>query len=304
MKTTTIATLFLSFIGSTEILKAQFAQIPGAGLETWSPVTYMSTTFEDPQDWGTTNFDEALLGNPIHISKTTDKRSGAYAMKLQSSADIAVMAVAGASPISYNLGDGFAFSQRPAYLQFYYKFTFGGKDTADISVVFTKNNGGEVVGVGDEQIFTTQSGTYTIFNVPIYYLTGNNPDHAVIWITMGNDVNPSNNNGNSILYVDDFTFTNTNVTGVASVSEAEEQLSVYPNPSVNGIFNVHFNSQPGKNSLLTVRDINGKIVYSENSEQLGAMSDKTIDLSNEQAGVYFVQVAGEDWVVNKKVVIQ
>lgn len=91
------------------------------------------------------------------------------------------------------------------------------------------------------------------------------------------------------------------ITNIMSVSVAnnsiDNQITVYPNPSTNGVFNINTTSTL-KQSSIKVYSVYGQLVFE--SAQVGS----AIDLSNQPAGVYFIQLKSEETSISKRVVIQ
>ncbi len=75
-----------------------------------------------------------------------------------------------------------------------------------------------------------------------------------------------------------------------------ESVKVYPNPS-NGIYNLKFDKSAGK-VIIQVVDINGRIIYNQVNES----SEKTIDLSAFQSGIYVLKVSGNDLNYSEKLI--
>ncbi len=71
--------------------------------------------------------------------------------------------------------------------------------------------------------------------------------------------------------------------------------SIYPNPS-NGSFTIETNSDAKQ--TLTIFDVNGKIVLTQTIN-----GKATVDAANLSAGIYNINIVGNEGVVNKKVVI-
>ena len=77
-----------------------------------------------------------------------------------------------------------------------------------------------------------------------------------------------------------------------SISDTKENsINIYPNPS-NGVFTIN-----AKGFAVNVFDITGKAVTV-------AVSGNTVDMSNAQAGVYFVRLTSDNAVITKRVVIK
>jgi len=76
------------------------------------------------------------------------------------------------------------------------------------------------------------------------------------------------------------------------------EMLVYPNPS-KGLFKVVSDKLKGDYTI-DVRDINGKLIYSKKHK----VSEETIDLSGQAAGIYFIQVKTGENIFKQKMVIE
>ena len=74
-----------------------------------------------------------------------------------------------------------------------------------------------------------------------------------------------------------------------------ESFSIYPNPN-DGIFSIKTTSDA---SNIKITDISGKVVYEDSINQ----SFGLIDLSNNKAGIYFIEVSTENGRCTKKIII-
>ena len=94
---------------------------------------------------------------------------------------------------------------------------------------------------------------------------------------------------------------NGSVTGATAITShsQESSISVYPNPSTNGVFTVNTGNLTGK-TVVTVYNIIGKVVF---SKELDATAKSTIDLSNEANGSYFVHIKNNIENSTKKITI-
>lgn len=75
-------------------------------------------------------------------------------------------------------------------------------------------------------------------------------------------------------------------------------VKIYPNPS-NGPFTISMNPNVGKVAIQVV-DLTGKEVYSQANAEFN--SEKSIDLSSLQSGVYVVKITGEGMNYSQKIV--
>jgi hypothetical protein len=85
------------------------------------------------------------------------------------------------------------------------------------------------------------------------------------------------------------------------VNEIKNNFSftIAPNPS-NGMFNIKLDKAIVKGFSAVVRDVMGRVIYAEETT-----SNKTqVDLSNQDAGVYFVSVGAKNTTSTQKVVLK
>ncbi|MBS1771244.1 MAG: S8 family peptidase [Bacteroidetes bacterium] len=73
-------------------------------------------------------------------------------------------------------------------------------------------------------------------------------------------------------------------------------LKVYPNPTSNEL-HIAFDKQ-ANNTVITIADITGKIVYSNNAGNLTAGSEQVVNMENSPAGIYILRIVsnGEEAV--------
>ena len=79
-------------------------------------------------------------------------------------------------------------------------------------------------------------------------------------------------------------------------------MVVYPNPN-NGIFNVELNSATKAEYTFVVRNVIGQTV-SIDSETINGNYIKTINLSNQTDGIYFLTVKSADSEITAKIVVR
>ncbi len=82
-----------------------------------------------------------------------------------------------------------------------------------------------------------------------------------------------------------------------------KNLEFLPNPS-NGKFNLSFTLTEKKKVTINVYDINGKVVYSETLKDFQGEYNKEIDISQQESGPFFLQIAQGLYDIIKKIIIQ
>jgi endonuclease I len=88
--------------------------------------------------------------------------------------------------------------------------------------------------------------------------------------------------------------------GIDDVEHEDIKFSIYPNPSINGVVNVSFNTTQSI-SKIEVFDISGKITNTYNGTNL---SSNTLTIDNLNTGIYFLKVTTLTAVLTKKIVIK
>lgn len=96
------------------------------------------------------------------------------------------------------------------------------------------------------------------------------------------------------LYLDNIRFEE--IIGIEDEDNVE--ISIYPNPSKDGIFYIETENQ---NININVFDITGKLVYTQNNIY---GKDCLLDLSNQKSGIYFVNINNDKFNKNLKVIIK
>ncbi|SHL84189.1 T9SS type A sorting domain-containing protein [Hymenobacter psychrotolerans] len=88
-------------------------------------------------------------------------------------------------------------------------------------------------------------------------------------------------------------------------TELQKSLSVYPNPSSNGIFTVQLASGLKSGASVRVFDVVGRQVAAQtlNATAIAAKAT-TVDLSNEKAGIYTLELRTEAGVAQQKLVVE
>ena len=78
-----------------------------------------------------------------------------------------------------------------------------------------------------------------------------------------------------------------------------DKITVFPNPSKIGVFNLLINDNGLKVSNVVVKNSIDKIIYSKNNGNI----PRQIDLSEQSAGIYFLIIESEDTHFSKKLII-
>ena len=88
-------------------------------------------------------------------------------------------------------------------------------------------------------------------------------------------------------------------------AEVQKALSVYPNPSASGVFNLQLTSGIKAGTAVRVFDNVGRLVLNQALNATSVSSQlATIDLSKEKAGLYTLELRTESGVAQQKLVIE
>jgi hypothetical protein len=205
---------------------AAMAQIPNPDFENWQT----APGYEYPTGWGTVA--QATNGIAVTCEKSTDKYSGNFAARLFTR-DLGIARVPGLlftgtlDLATSSVKGGFPYTQRPARLNGYYKYTAGTGDSCAVFGFLTRTR---PTGARDTiAVFFWQGGSasaYTGFSIPLSYLSSETPDTGLIVISASKD--PANPAPNSTLWIDALSFE-----GSSDTEEATPLIPVFatPNPA-------------------------------------------------------------------------
>lgn len=88
-----------------------------------------------------------------------------------------------------------------------------------------------------------------------------------------------------------------------SIIAAEKGIKIYPNP-VNNILHLQFNAIPAGEYIITLANMDGKIILQKNNTISGNTSFTDIDMSKTARGVYLLTLKRGDYTLQQKVVKQ
>jgi hypothetical protein len=296
---------------------AQSTAIPNGGFETWTG----TAPAEKPQNWQTTDdlimdaFGVALTSNTV--SKVADVRTGSSAVRLETKA-VSVMGlplvfpglvilgnrlVTSTNPSTNTDGAGLPFTNRPEFLQCYYKLTGSNlaRDSASVGVFLTRTVGGQSVIIAEGNTYLRQEAlNYTLLQVPLQYSSNLAPDSIHILAFSGKLDGPNLTVGNTLL-LDDISTVGTAT--AARDARRNAELTAFPNPSADGLFTLAATADAALLSApLTVTDALGRTVLSQPAQPRAAR--RQLDLRGRPAGVYTVQLTTAAGPVTRRLVVR
>lgn len=96
-----------------------------------------------------------------------------------------------------------------------------------------------------------------------------------------------------------YTFNNISI----EESVLNTSLNVYPNPN-NGAFRVDFDVEGLRNVEISISDITGKVIYTNDLGKVSGSQREEVNLSSYAKGMYIVQLKSDDVVVSRKVSVK
>jgi hypothetical protein len=274
-------------------LLTQAQQLTNPGLESWTNVIIYYT----PNNWGHTNI-LVPLGNPTTVRRSTDKRSGSYSAQLDTkilnnnpSPDtlpdtIPGSIFTGTASISSQVF-GIPYTYRIAKVNFWYKYTPVGIDTAVCYALLFKYNSTtgmrDTIADGLVKISGTNT-SWLLSELDLIYRSPDIPDSlGVIW---GSSI-PGQGIPNSSIKIDDISVSLP--TGIQMDFPQQNLIDIFPQPAFDqvSIRSLSFNL-PG--SIMEIYDVNSKLVHSTTIN-----SDLTeLDISTWDSGIYFSRFISPD----------
>ena len=94
------------------------------------------------------------------------------------------------------------------------------------------------------------------------------------------------------------------VTGVFGEASDKASLSVYPNPTASGHATVLYDFSNSNNAVLTVSDLTGNVVYSENIPSASGLNAYTFSTSSLKTGLYIVSLSANGGVLQQKLMVK
>ena len=267
--------LFTAF-AATLLAGPALAQIPNGGFEDWSTPT--GATYLDPNGWNTLNALATLGGGQAGCEQGSPGAVGSHYATVTTRNNSFLGILPGLVVLGTQDDPGMAWTTRPATFSAKWQFGIQPQDTGAIVVVFSKwnsvTNSSDAIG-GAAAFATGTQAAWQTLNLPIQYLSAENPDSAFILITSswGDSAKVG-----SFLKVDALQLSGV-ATGIA-VEQATE-MKLYPSPAA-GVLNIEA-AVPLR--LVNVMDMTGKLVLAKGVNA----SNVQLDVESLAPGRYLLQ---------------
>jgi len=160
---------------------------------------------------------------------------------------------------------------------------------------------GDTVELGGSPSAINGSGTYSYFWSPNIRLSSTNtanpkayPVNSTTYTLVVTDGNSCTDLRAVTITIDQCVSTN--------LKEIEAKLKIYPNPAKD-LINIELDDFAQDNLDLEIIDITGRIVLKESLKMTNKKHLKTIDSSQFPAGLYFINIKGEGYFINNKIIV-
>ncbi|MDB5255325.1 MAG: hypothetical protein JWM14_20 [Chitinophagaceae bacterium] len=94
------------------------------------------------------------------------------------------------------------------------------------------------------------------------------------------------------------------VTGVFGEASDKASLAVYPNPTASGNATVLYDFSNSNNAVLSVSDLTGNVVYTENIQSAPGLNAYTFSTSSLKTGLYVVSLTANGGVLQQKLMVK
>jgi hypothetical protein len=274
-------------------VKAGFAQTPQNNMISWDMESWF-TSFgaSNPTGWISANIlapgtVEKSAG--INVTDTCAKITTKYSSGLSTQTGGVVPDTSGfmftgtLSVFTQEIKQGFPYSDRPEYIQFYSKYSPVDNDTAFVSVLLFKRNVGsnqrDTIATAYYKEFETST-TFNFHTLNLIYRTPlipSNPSTDSLLIIIGSSQRTNAKIG-STFYIDGV---DDNWTSISNKFNNSADF-ISPNPATT-----HFtwNNLPKGTATIELFDLSGKLVQTENSQK----DIVTIETSQLKNGIYFAK---------------
>ncbi len=94
-----------------------------------------------------------------------------------------------------------------------------------------------------------------------------------------------------------------NISTAKSANINKKEISVFPNPTNNGIVNITLNGFKGTRTEIRILNVIGNEVHREVINEMNDHFTKPINLSKFNNGVYYVKLQADDFSEFKKIIV-
>jgi hypothetical protein len=266
-------------IEAQTVINGDFENWEGAG-----------TACEDPVDWDTPNDGLSLFGLCSVLKEEGSVQNGGTAVRLVTT-NIPLLNIKAPAaittgefildldnPFQSSVGGGTPIWGLPDAFMGYYDYVPNGGDSLTIQIRFFDITGSDTTMISeDEFIDWNTTGGYTAFNLPINYMTSDDPELMQILIRSTRDT--ENATAGSTLYID-----NLSLSGISSANQVDLPVkpNFYPNPVRNLLY---FDNDWNASELRVFSILGNQVAF----QSLGTGRNQ-LDMSSFKSGIYIYQL--------------
>lgn len=280
------------------VFKTVVGQIPNNSFETWDSVSGYST----PVNWDNLNQITYSSGIFTCLKGTPGNPGSSYLFLMSKNVPgrgvVPGIAVSGKlDTITYKPLSGYPYTNRPQKLNYNIQYMPNDpSDSSSVKVILTKWNANtlirDTIAYGSSY-YNAMAHSWFVGSTYLNYQSGDAPDSALIFLSSSLS---SPKNG-SYIYLDNLQF-NGSVIGINEQSTNQEDLLLYPNPTIE-LFTMEL-----KNNIeiaeVSVSDILGRQVFFTSFS-----NNITINTMTWTRGTYFIKInRNNKSSINKKIIIQ
>lgn len=89
----------------------------------------------------------------------------------------------------------------------------------------------------------------------------------------------------------------------SSAYQENNSINIYPNPNT-GIFNIYIDNIQNENIEFKIFNSLGQVIFAEESIQVKETYYRQLDLKENPAGIYYLQILGVKGVINKQIIFK
>jgi hypothetical protein len=284
----TIIALLLNL--STLALNAQ--QIPNANFEAWDTINTPNEKYVVPHYWKKLSGVSEQIS--IERSLLSDIFNGNNSLMLFNDSRQF-------NPSS--ITTTFSFDQRPETLSFWSKTKNFNDKPFRVGVVLFNKTGATVATAiydADTNYFKRMENRYIETLIDLSYQSNEKPDSATITITSGLE---DNYPYSSLLYLDSFSFSKTQVSNINALS-LNNLWKIVPNPANTGEVNIVLDEGlPTNNMVVSLRDVQGRQLWEQKIVQLAENRQIKIYNASMPAGIYYVTLQMDGTSSTQKLIL-
>jgi hypothetical protein len=276
--------------------------IPNGGFENWSGISITlpiigAVGYEELDGWKSTNAIAAALGGASPVVKSPNSYKGTYSLQVGT---IETQTLSGKDTVSGVLTTTFKVKAKPVSLDGYYRSALKGfKDSIGIIAtaihVDPVTKASFVIGTSVFLIDKTKA-NFTDFTSPFVYTNQSLSVDSVSILIISANAKKANKTPNTFIWLDELSLQYAIILALDQETNPGT-VRIYPNPASGNVSIVY---KGGGNATAEILNENGLIVKKINQPNVNLAN---IDISELEAGVYFVRLVTDNTTTLRKLIV-